>query len=43
MSVSAIIMMILAMLLVWGGLAVSVIHLMKHPDETSGDLPPETE
>ena len=32
MNTSAIIMMIIAMLFVWGGLA-SILHLMKNPEE----------
>ena len=38
MSTAAIVMMSLAILLVWGGLAVSAIHLLRHPDDSSGDL-----
>lgn len=38
MSTSAILMMILFMVVIWGGLAASLIHLQKHPDETSGNL-----
>lgn len=37
MSTSAIVMMIIAIVLVWGGLLLSAIHLNRHPDETSGD------
>ncbi|EPF94481.1 putative methionine/alanine importer small subunit [Acinetobacter gyllenbergii] len=33
MNTSAIIMMVIAMLFVWGGLALSILHLMKHPEE----------
>lgn len=33
MSVSAIIMMIIAMVTVWGGLGAALLHLRKHPDE----------
>ena len=43
MSTAAIIMMSLAILLVWGGLAVSAIHLLRHPDDSSGDLAIEDE
>lgn len=38
MSTSAILMMILFMVVIWGGFAASLIHLQKHPDETSGNL-----
>lgn len=33
----AIVMMIAALGLVWGGLALAVINLLKHPDATIGD------
>ena len=33
MSQSAIFMMILSILLLWGGLLLSIIHLVQHPDE----------
>lgn len=33
----AIIMMIIAIGTVWGGLAVSLLHLTKNPDHLSGD------
>ncbi|QQB14544.1 MULTISPECIES: methionine/alanine import family NSS transporter small subunit [Brevibacterium] len=32
MEPSAIIMMIIAMVTVWGGLAAAIVHLRKHPD-----------
>lgn len=38
MSTSAIVMMIVMLGTIWGGLAVSFVHLLKHPDETSGEL-----
>lgn len=38
MSTIAIVMMILFMVVIWGGFALSLIHLMKHPDESSGNL-----
>ena len=38
MSTAAIVMMSLAILLVWGGLALSAVHLLRHPDDSSGDL-----
>lgn len=43
MSTEAIVMMSLAILLVWGGLAVSAAHLLRHPDDSSGDLAIEDE
>ncbi|MGA9873585.1 MAG: methionine/alanine import family NSS transporter small subunit [Rhodococcus sp. (in: high G+C Gram-positive bacteria)] len=33
MSTTAIVMMIIALVLVWGGLAASLFHLRNHPDE----------
>ncbi|WP_436863488.1 methionine/alanine import family NSS transporter small subunit [Acinetobacter haemolyticus] len=33
MNSSALIMMIVAITLVWGGLALSIIHLMRHPEQ----------
>lgn len=33
MSASAIVMMIVALVTVWGGLVLSLLHLRKHPDE----------
>ena len=33
MNTSAIIMMIISMGFIWGGLALSILHLMKHPEE----------
>lgn len=38
MSGIAIVMMALFIVVIWGGLTVSVIHLLKHPDETSGHM-----
>lgn len=32
MNTSAIILMVLSMLLIWGGLVLAVIHLIKNPD-----------
>ena len=43
MSTAAIVMMSLAILLVWGGLAVSAVQLLRHPDDSSGDLAIEDE
>lgn len=33
MSTGAVLMMILALVTLWGGLALSIVHLQKHPDE----------
>ncbi|MFZ2527187.1 MAG: methionine/alanine import family NSS transporter small subunit [Rhodococcus sp. (in: high G+C Gram-positive bacteria)] len=33
MNTSAIVIMILALAILWGGLITSVIHLRNHPDE----------
>ena len=33
MNTSAIIMMVISMLFVWGGLVLSILHLMKNPEE----------
>ncbi|AZA11126.1 methionine/alanine import NSS transporter subunit MetS [Corynebacterium gerontici] len=38
MSSAAIIMMVLFMVVIWGGFAVSLLTLNRHPDETSGIL-----
>ncbi len=38
MSGIAIIMMVLFMVIIWGGLIVAVVNLAKNPDEVSGDL-----
>ena len=33
MNTSAIVMMVISMVFLWGGLALSILHLMKHPEE----------
>ena len=33
MNTSAIVMMIISMLFLWGGLALSILHLSKNPEE----------
>lgn len=38
MSGGATIIMLVAMVLIWGGLIVSVIHLMKNPDIAMEDV-----
>lgn len=35
MSTGAVVMMIITLAVVWGGLAVSLIHHSKHPDESN--------
>lgn len=34
----AIVMMIIAIAIVWGGMVAAFVHLLRHPDEKSGDL-----
>ncbi|WP_106507737.1 methionine/alanine import family NSS transporter small subunit [Brachybacterium timonense] len=34
MSASAIIMMVVALLTVWGGLAAAVVNIVRHPEES---------
>ena len=36
MSTAAIVMMAIAIILIWGGLVTSLLHLRRHPDETTG-------
>lgn len=38
MSGIAIVMMALFIIVIWGGLVVSLIHLNSNPDEVSGEL-----
>ncbi|RNE48504.1 methionine/alanine import NSS transporter subunit MetS [Corynebacterium alimapuense] len=38
MSGIAIMMMVLFMVVIWGGLLISALHLRKNPDERSGEL-----
>lgn len=33
MNKSALIMMVLSMILLWGGLLAAVVHLARHPDD----------
>ncbi|WP_445116949.1 methionine/alanine import family NSS transporter small subunit [Acinetobacter sp. WZC-1] len=33
MNTSAIVIMIISMLFLWGGLLMAILHLMKHPEE----------
>lgn len=37
MSAPAIIMMLVAIVTVWGGMAVSIVHLMRHPEQKDDD------
>lgn len=38
MSTIAIVFMIVSMLTIWGGLAVALIHLSRHPEKTDDDV-----
>ncbi|AKK08342.1 methionine/alanine import NSS transporter subunit MetS [Corynebacterium testudinoris] len=38
MSGIAIMMMVMFMVVIWGGLVVSALHLRRNPDEKSGEL-----
>ncbi|WP_417373425.1 methionine/alanine import family NSS transporter small subunit [Glutamicibacter protophormiae] len=38
MSTLAIVFMIVSMLTIWGGLAVALIHLSRHPEKTDDDV-----
>ncbi len=38
MTTTAIIFMLIAMALIWGGLLLSAIHLMKNPDKSHEEL-----
>lgn len=37
MTPAALILMIIAILLIWGGLVAAIVHLRSHPDETTGE------
>lgn len=43
MTPTAIIMMIIAMITVWGGLIAAVVNLVKHPEAAESEPPPPTE
>lgn len=43
MNISALILMLISMTLMWGGLIVSIIHLMKNPDIPLSDVPPDSD
>lgn len=38
MSGIAVVMLTLFIVVIWGGLATAVVHLLRHPDETAGEL-----
>ncbi len=38
MNGSALIVMLIAMIMIWGGLILSIIHLMKNPDIALEDV-----
>lgn len=38
MSGIAVVMLALFVVIIWGGLATAVVHLLRHPDETAGRL-----
>jgi hypothetical protein len=40
MSTGAIILLVLAIVVVWGGLVVSALALRAHPERAGSDLPP---
>ncbi len=37
MTPAALILMIIAILLIWGGLVAAIVHLRSHPDEPAGE------
>jgi hypothetical protein len=39
----AIVMMVIMCAVIWGGLVLALMHLLKHPDENSGELGREPE
>lgn len=41
MTPIAITMMILFIVVIWGGMIASMVHLARHPDERSGELAKE--
>lgn len=43
MTSTAIIMMIISMVTIWGGLIAAVIHLARHPEATDSDAAPPVE
>jgi len=43
MTTTAIVMMIIAMVTVWGGLALAVVNLVRHPESAEEDQAPPVE
>lgn len=43
MSTGAIIMMIISIVLVWGGLVAAIVHLRRHPEQPEQDAGADTE
>jgi hypothetical protein len=43
MSVTAVVMMIIAMVTVWGGLIAAVVNLARHPEVADAEPQPPTE
>lgn len=39
MSTSATVVMLIAMVMIWGGLIMSIVHLMKNPDIEMDEVP----
>lgn len=37
MTATAIIMMVLFLLVIWGGLVLSIVHFVRHPDDITQD------
>lgn len=37
MTTTAIIMMVLFLLAIWGGMALSIVHFVRHPDDITQD------
>ncbi|WP_150240038.1 methionine/alanine import family NSS transporter small subunit [Nocardiopsis quinghaiensis] len=37
MSVSAIVMMVVSIVLLWGGLVAAILHLRRHPEEPGSE------
>ncbi|WP_083090794.1 MULTISPECIES: methionine/alanine import family NSS transporter small subunit [Rothia] len=42
MSSVAIVMLIVSITLIWGGLGVALVHLSRHPDDSSGEAETST-
>ncbi|RNL85234.1 methionine/alanine import family NSS transporter small subunit [Halostreptopolyspora alba] len=39
MSTSAIVMLVVSIIIIWGGLATAVLHLLRHPEEPESHDP----